>query len=132
MADLTADIAAINSLFQNWGAGWDTGDVELLLSLYNDDPILLSQAQPPVVGKDAIRSQYLALFKDFSVKGIGEVVEIEASGDLAYLWSRYTLTANPKVGGEQVTGKGKSIFILKRQKDNSWKIARLIDNSDTE
>ena len=131
MTDLNADIAAIRKLAKDWSAGWDKGDVEALLSLYTDAPILLPQGQPPVAEKDAIRSQYLSLFKEFTLKGTGEVMEIEISGDLGYFWSCYTLTATPKAGGEQVTGKGKSVFIVKRQKDNSWKIARLIDNSDT-
>jgi hypothetical protein len=40
------------------------------------------------------------------------------------------ITATPKAGGDQIKGEGKSVFIVKRQDDNSWKIARLIDNSD--
>ena len=132
MTNLNADIDAIRKLAKDWSAGWDKGDVEALLSLYSDAPILLPQGQPPVAEKDAIRSQYLSLFKDFTVKGTGEVMEIEISGDLGYFWSRYTITATPKTGGKQVTGRGKSVFIVKRQKDNSWKIDRLIDNSDTE
>jgi len=59
-------------------------------------------------------------------------VEIEVSGDLGYFWNSYTLTATPKAGGEQIKAEGKSIFIVRRQNDNSWKIARLIDNSDQE
>lgn len=132
MTDLNADIDAIRKLAEDWKAGWDKGDVEALLSLYTDDPILLPQGQSRVIGKDAISSQYRSLFREFSVKATGEVLEIEVSGDLGYFWSHYTLTAIPKAGGKQVTGKGKSIFIVKRQKDNSWKISRLIDNSDTE
>jgi len=59
-------------------------------------------------------------------------VEIEVSGDLGYFWSSYTLTVTPKAGGDQINNEGKSIFIIRRQDDNSWKIARLIDNSDRE
>lgn len=132
MTDLNADIAAIRKLAKDWNAGWDKGDVEVLLSLYTDTPILLPQGQPPVAERDAIRSQYLALFKEFTVKGTGEVMEIEISGELGYFWIRYTITATPKTGGEQVSSKGKSVFIVKRQKDNSWKIDRLIDNSDSD
>jgi len=132
MTDRNADIDAIRKLAEDWSAGWDKGDIEALLSLYTDDTILLPQGQPQVIGKDAIRSQYRSLFREFSVKGAGEVMEIEVSGDLGYFWSHYTLTAIPNAGGEQVAGKGKSIFIVKRQRDHSWKISRLIDNSDTE
>jgi ketosteroid isomerase-like protein len=60
------------------------------------------------------------------------VVEVAVSGDLGYFWSRYTLTAAPKAGGTKVTGKGRSLFIVRRQKDTTWKIARLIDASEHE
>lgn len=92
----------------------------------------MPQGQPAVAGKNAIRTLYQSLFKDFTVKGEGKVVEVEVSGDLGYFWNSYMLIATPKAGGAQIKAKGKSVFIVRRQNDNSWKIARLIDNSDQE
>lgn len=126
------DVAAIKKLAKDWSAGWDRGDTEALLSLYTNDPVLMPQGQPAVTGKNAIRSLYQSLFEGFTVKGEGEVVEVEVSGDLGYFWSRYTLTATPKSGGDQIKSEGKSLFIVRRLEDNSWKIARLMDNSDRE
>lgn len=130
MTRQSEDIAAIEKLAKDWSAGWDRSDTDALLSLFTGDPVLMPQGQPAVTGQDAIRALYQSLFRDYTVKGEGKVVEVAVSGDLGYSWNSYTLTATPKAGGEQVTAKGKSIFILKRQSDNSWKIARLIDNSD--
>jgi len=132
MTGQSKDIAAIMKLATDWRTGWDRSDVEALLSLYADDPILMPQGQPAVTGKDAIRSLYQSFFGEFTVKGKGTVVEIEVSGDLGYFWSNYTLTASPKAGGDQIKGEGRSVFIVKRQNDDSWKIARLIDNSTRE
>ena len=126
------DLAAINKIALDWDAGWESGDVDALLRLYADNPTLLSQGQPAIIGKDAIRSLYQSVFKDFLIKGKGEVVKVELSGDLGYLWSSYSLTATPKASGNPISSKGKSLFIVKRQKDNSWKIALLMDNSDNE
>lgn len=36
----------------------------------------------------------------------------------------------PKAGGEPIEDKGKSAFIVRRQYDGTWKIARLIANGD--
>jgi uncharacterized protein (TIGR02246 family) len=132
MTRQSEDIAAIEKLAKDWGAGWDRSDTDALLSLYTSDPVLMPQGQPAVTGKNAVRTLYQSLFKDYTVKGEGKVVEIEVSGDLGYFWNSYTLTATPKAGGEQIKAEGKSIFIVRRQNDNSWKIARLIDNSDQE
>ncbi len=132
MTKQNKDIAAFKKLAMDWTAAWNRGDAEALLSLYARKPVLLPQGHPAVAGRKTIRSLYQSLFKEFIVKGRGKVVEIEVSGDLGYFWSSYTLTALPKAGGRKIKGKGKSIFIVKRQADNSWKIARVIDNSDRE
>ena len=132
MAGQNADVAAIKRLAKAWHAAWNRGDAEALCSLYAQNPVLMPQGQPAVTGKKAIRSLYRSFFEAFTVKGRGKVIEIEVSGDLGYFRSSYTLTAAPKAGGDPIKGEGRSVFILKRQSDNSWKIARLIDNSARE
>ncbi len=124
------DLAAVKKLALNWSSGWDSGDVEALLDLYADEPLLLPQGQPVVVGKNAIRSLYQSVFEGYTIKGEGELVEVEIAGDWGYFWSRYSITATAKANGNTTTSQGKSLFIVKRQGDNSWKITRLIDNSD--
>ena len=126
------DIIAIKKSAKDWSTGWNRSDTEELLSLYTNDPILMPQGQPAVIGKNAIRSLYQSFFEEFEVKGEGKVVEVEVSGDLGYFWSSYIWTAKPKAGRDQFKTEGKSVFIVRRQDDNSWKIARLIDNSDRE
>lgn len=132
MTKQSDDIAQIRELAKDWTDSWNRGDREALLALYADEPILMPQGQAAVVGKAAIRTQYQSLFEAYEIRGEGNVVEVEVSGDLGYFWSTYTLTAAPKAGGEPVKGEGRSIFIVKRQPDRTWKIARLIDNSERE
>lgn len=111
-------------------AVWDSGNAEALLSLYAEEPVLMPQDLLIVIGRSAIRSLYRSLFKEYIIRGTGKVVEADASGNLGYIWSSYSLTATPKTNGVPTTSKGKSLFIVRRQSDNSWKIARLIDNSN--
>ncbi len=124
------DITAIKQLAADWSAGWLAGDADLLLSLYGDEPVVMPQDQPVVVGKDAIRSIYQSVLKEFEFKSEGKLVEVEASGDWGYFWSTYKLTATPKAGGKPITSAGKSVFIVKRKPGGAWRIVRLIDNSD--
>jgi uncharacterized protein (TIGR02246 family) len=123
------DIRAIKQLAADWRSGWLAGDAESLLSLYAEDPVLMPQGQPAIVGKDAIRSIYQAVLKEVVIKSRGALMEVEASGDWGYFWSTYTLTATPKAGGKPIKSTGKSVFIVKREPGGDWKIARLIDNS---
>ena len=80
-------------------------------------------------GKEEIRRLYQAVFKEVTIKSEGTVMEVEASGDWGYFWSTYKLTATPRAGGETIESEGKSLFVVKRQPDGTWKIARLMDNS---
>ena len=130
MGGRTKDIQAIRQLAADWRSGWRAGDADLLLSLYADDPVVMPQDQPAVIGIDAIRSLYQSVLKEFDFKSEGTLMEVEASGDWGYFWSTYTLTATPKAGGKPIKSAGKSVFIVKRQPGGAWKIARLIDNSD--
>ncbi|HSB65808.1 MAG TPA: DUF4440 domain-containing protein [Anaerolineales bacterium] len=125
-------LASIRKIAMDWDAGWESGNAGALLALYADIPTLMPQGQPAITGKDAIRRLYQSVFKDYIIKGQGEVVEVGSSGRLGYFWSSYSLTATPKAGGDQITSRGKSLFIVKRQDDHSWKIALLMDNSDEE
>ena len=123
------DILAIKRLAADWRSGWLAGDVEALLALYADEPVLMPQGQPAVTGKDAIRPLYQAVLNEVTIESESTLMEVEASGDWGYFWSTYKLTATPKAGGETIESEGKSLFIVKRQPDGVWKIARLMDNS---
>jgi uncharacterized protein (TIGR02246 family) len=123
------EIQAIKQLAADWRAGWLAGDVDALLCLYADEPVLMPQGQPAVIGKDAIRPLYQAVLKEVTIQSEGTLMEVETSGDWGYFWSTYKLTATPKAGGAPIESEGRSLFIVKRDPGGAWKIARLIDNS---
>ena len=130
MSKESEDIAAIKQLAEDWRAGWIAGDAEFVLSLYADEPVLMPSGQPAIFGKENIRPLYEAVMKEVELKSQYKVMDVEASGDLGYFWCSYTLTATPKAGGETFEVSGKYICIVKRQDDGSWKITKLMDNSD--
>ncbi len=132
MADQSDDVKAIRQLVHDWHDGWQNSDIESILSLFAEYPVLLPQGRPPVSGRKEIRSLYQSFFKVFTVKGECDIEELEVSGDLGYIWVNYTLTATPLAGGKQIEEDSKTIFIVRRQLDNTWKISRLIDNSNRE
>ena len=130
MSKRDEDIAAIKQLAAEWRTGWISGDADLLLSLYADDPVLMPQDARAVSGKERIRSIYESVLKEYRFKSQSRVMEVEVAGDWGYFWSTYSLTATPKAGGKPIQSAGKSVFIVKRERGGAWRIARLIDNSD--
>ena len=130
MTRQSEDVDAIKQLAEDWRAGWLAGDTDALLALYADDPVLMPWGQPTVFGKNAIRTLYQSVFKEYAINNQTKLMDVEASGDLGYFWCMYTLVATPKAGGKALEEEGKSVFIVKRKPGGAWKIARLIDNSD--
>lgn len=126
----SADVSAIKELATQWRTGWLAGDADALVALYADRPVLMPQGRPPIHGKGAIRALYRDVLAQLRIESRGTLRDVEASGDWGYFWSTYSLRATPKSGGEPIRSKGKSVFIVRRQRDGAWKIARLIDNAD--
>ena len=124
------DVAAITRLTEEWRDAWHAGDADALAAMYTDDPVLMPQNQPAVIGRETIRALYQSVFDEYTVEGSGDLQEVEVAGDWAFYRSTYTLTATPKAGGEPLADTGKSLFIVRRQPDGTWKIARLSANSD--
>ncbi len=127
--DFSIDEWAIARLAEEWFAGWIDGDLDVLVGSLADEPVLLPQNQPAVVGRESIRRMYRALLDSVAIACEWEVMEVEASGDWGYFWSTYKLAATPRDAGAKIESEGKLLVIVKRRADGSWKIARLIDNS---
>ncbi len=85
MSTRNEDIEAIQQLAADWRSGWLTGDADLLLSLYADEPVLMAQDQPAVTGKAAIRGLYQPVLSEFDFQSEGKLMEVEASGDWGVL-----------------------------------------------
>jgi uncharacterized protein (TIGR02246 family) len=127
--DVEADTAAINEVWNQYALANNTGDLELWLSLWDDNGVRLAPDTPAAFGKEQIRDQMTIPFEQFTNKAVINNEEVEVAGDWAFSRGTYTLSITPKAGGEEVVIDGKYMTILKRQPDGSWKIYRDIYNS---
>jgi uncharacterized protein (TIGR02246 family) len=125
-----ADEAAIRALAAAWHEAWAANDADAVVALYADDGIVLPQDLPPIEGRERLLGVYRGVFDAVSVVGSGEIQEIEVAGDWAFYRTHYRLVATPHAGGDPIEDAGSSLFILRRQHDGQWRIARLMANSD--
>ena len=121
--DTEADIAAINEVWNQWTLACNTGDVELLMSLMDDNMVQMPPNAPANIGKEAIRPGEEALLGLFDIElPPMSVEEVEVAGDWGFSRLTFTLSLRPKEGGETSTSSGKALSIFKRQADGSWKV----------
>jgi len=128
--DDEADIAAINELYKQATLACSKGDVELYLSLFTEDAVVMATEFPALIGKEKLRPVFEGLFSLFNLELPYTVNEVKVHGDWAFARSSFNYSMTLKEGGETTTRTGKELDILKRQTDGSWKIYRECWNYD--
>jgi ketosteroid isomerase-like protein len=108
--------AEIYELFAEY---FSAGTIDLLLTLYQNNAVIVPALGQTAQGKDAIRevlSGFLALGGTFSMHA---PVIIE-SGDTALLMAKWTLTGGKGPDGQEVSLSGLTSDVIREQPDGGW------------
>lgn len=128
--DVSADMEAIQKLHHDFVHAYETKDFEAFLSFIADDAVWMAPNRVPLEGKEAIRAFY-NFDVNQSVKADVTLDEVQLFGDWAFRRATWKITVLPAGEDIEVTMVNKSIQVLQRQEDGSWKIARSIWNPNT-
>ncbi len=122
-----ADRAAISAVSESWLSAARAGDWAGVAAMYTEDAVLMAPGEPAIEGRRNIQAYWEAFPP---VTGLSTTnVEIEGSGDLAFVRGTYRFTIEPE-GGEPVLETGKFVEIRRRQADGTWRLDRDIFNAD--
>lgn len=127
--DVEADAAAVRSVFDEATAALNPGGADIV-DLDAEDAVIMYANELAVIGKEAIRAREQRFDDQATFEETRSVEEVVVSGDWAFVRWTGTGTVTPKDGGESSEFNRKGITIFQRQPDNSWKIARVIWNSN--
>jgi uncharacterized protein (TIGR02246 family) len=106
------------------------GNVQDLVALYAADAIVMPPDAPMVKGKTNIEAFHRKNFETAALSNVKITpLNTEVSGDTTIEVGTYTQTVTPK-GGQAMAEAGKYVVVLKKQADDSWKLAYEIFNSD--
>jgi len=125
-----AEADALMQTSKEWASTTSTGDVDLIVSYWDDNAVVLPPDQQPVVGKKAIREyvlQSMAL-PGFSITWEPEQATIAANGEFGYLLEKNTVTLKDPSGSSR-TQVGKGVTIWKKDSSGKWKCVIDIWNS---
>ena len=120
--DVEAVTAAITEVYSQATLAVSTGDVELYLSQFTEDAVVMPPWFPALIGKEEVRPLFEGLFGLFDMELPYTVEEVGVPGNWAFARSSWQFSTTPKEGGETTTRDGKELSIFKRQADGSWKI----------
>ena len=127
------DTYAINVAKTEYREGFNTGEVERVLSVFAPEFTDNSDGRPSRYGKDApikLRGYLTELFAEYEVRLTIIMVSIVVLGSAAYDYGWHEFTLTPRRGGEPRRVRKRYLELWGRQPNGEWRIIRYIDNAD--
>ena len=128
------DIYGINVAKTEFREAYNTGDVDLLLSVFAPGGFTdMSEGGPSKFGPEAassLRDQAAALFAQYSVKLSVIIIDISVQGGTAHDYGWHEFTLKPKNGGEVIRKRQRYFELWSKDPSGSWKISLYINNQD--
>lgn len=108
----------------------NTGDAMGYASLFTDDVVWMPPNAPDRIGRQAVLDAQSANFEkfSFSLKLTPSETHVIAD-DWGYVIGSVRGTLTPKAGGDVVDILFSAIFVMNRQADGNWRIARQMWNN---
>jgi len=131
----SSDLTEIEELIRNADKSLQQAvyakDLDLIISFYADDAVLLPTAEPMVRGKESIKEEWRHILEipNFENKSTLSKVEISKDGEMAYTMGTYLATM---MGEDEnlVQEPGKWVSIWKSSSDGVWRIIVDMYNTD--
>ena len=129
-ASADKDIIAIDRVRDSHIAALNAGDAGTWVAQFADDGVQMPPNGPANVGKPMIAAWCRAMLSQFHVQFALSVDEIRVLGEWAFERGGYSISLSQSAGGPPMRESGKYITIYTKQRDENWRMARDIWNSD--
>jgi uncharacterized protein (TIGR02246 family) len=106
-----------------------SGDASRWAALYANDAVIMPPGSATVEGRGAIET-WLRALPVAVTQAEGNAVEVDGTGDLAYVRGTYAMTMQVPGVRQPVRQGGKFLQIYTRQPDRTWLLARDIWNAN--
>lgn len=126
-----ADVAAIRDLIARTEAANKAADTLGWVALFEEGAVYMPPGAPAVTTREGLEETAAAGFGPWAADVRITPAEIVVDGDWAFARSDVSGTVTSREDGEAFPVDVKQIAIYHRQPDGSWKIARLITNSNS-
>jgi len=122
---MSANEKAVADVLAKYEDALNASNTDAVMPLYSEDGVFMPPYSQSAIGTAAVRQAYDAVFKaiKLTVKfNVAEIVEIAPDWAFARTNSAGTVTINAT--GAKSAEANQELFIFKKSKDGSWRIAR--------
>jgi uncharacterized protein (TIGR02246 family) len=118
------DEAKIRAVITEWHAATAAGDIARILPLMSEDVVFLQPGQPPMRGRDAFAAGFAAALKMLRIGSTFKIQEMQLVEDMAYCWTRLSVTVTPLNGGPAKVRSGYTLTIFRKRPTGDWVLTR--------
>jgi uncharacterized protein (TIGR02246 family) len=122
---MSATTDGVTALLAKYNEALNASSTDAVMPLYAEDGVFMPPYSQSAVGSAAVRKAYDAVFKAITLNvrfTIAEIVELGPAWAFARTNSAGT-TTDHATGAKSAEGN-QELFVLKKDDDGSWKIAR--------
>lgn len=122
------DPAKIDKVRLDFCAAFAAENLKAMDRLIDAGAVWMPPGSPAIVGKEKVIKRYTDETSKATVNLDLKSGPVQVCGDWAFFSAPFTRTETPKAGGPSKTVSGQYLWILKKQPNGSWKVARDIWN----
>lgn len=123
------DLEEVEALFAAWKEAVRDGDLDAMLELITEDAEFWTHGQPPLRGRDAVRTAFAPVLDKWVLDQAFECHELILAGELALARGMEVNRLTPREGGEAVVQRQRAFSVLRRGDDGRWRFMRGMTNS---
>jgi uncharacterized protein (TIGR02246 family) len=129
MGETAKEKAAIDDLRRSWRKAAMASDLDLYMTFFTSDAVLIPSGQLCLSGAESIRGFVKGFFDTYRITS-EEIAteELIIAGDWAIERGPYKSLYEPLSGKSPILDEGYAMYIMKRQPDDSWRYTRIISN----
>jgi len=121
-----SDSARIAALRQAWLAAVKASDADSLAQMLTEDVVVVHGNGRCVCGREAVRADFLEGFRRFAIDQKVSPTEVIVREKWAFEISEVESELTPIQGGQRVHAHSRTIVVLSRQSDSSWRVCRVL------
>lgn len=119
--DREAEQNKLMQLSRNWSDLAQTGNIDTLLTFWAEDAVMMPPGQPPLKGKEAIRSfvEASAQIPGFEISWEPVSAHLSPDGNMAYMIERNRIAFDDSLGN-RVVQHNKVVTVWRKNENGSW------------
>ena len=125
-SDIDSAVSKIAALREAWIAAVKASDADRLSSMVTDDVVVVHGNGRCVCGKNELRADFLRGFEQFAIDQRVSSAEVIVRDKWAFEIGEVESTLTPISGGAQIRAHSRTVVVLARQSDASWRVARVL------